>query len=198
MRTDPRQSALLVVDIQEKLAPAVRHSQAVIANTRMLVEAAGHLEIPVYFTEHCPNRIGHTVSPLLDAAPRDAIVFTKTHFSAVADPACGGQLQTIPQKHIAVAGTETHVCVLQTVLDLKTSGFEPRLVTDAVSSRYANDKHFAIERVVAAGVVPTTTETTMFEWLEHAEHDAFRAILELVKRPKSTELCNDTGTAPAG
>ena len=196
MKTDPRQAALLVVDIQEKLAPAVRNSEAVIATTRMLIEAASLFQVPIYFTEHCPDRIGHTVPPLLNAAPGDATVFAKTHFSAVADPVCGGQLQSIPQKHIAVAGTETHVCVLQTVLDLNSSGFEPRLVTDAVSSRYANDQHFAIERAVAAGVIPTTTETIMFEWLEHADHDSFRAVLELIKRPKFPSLSGDTGAAP--
>jgi len=171
---------LLVVDVQERLAPAVLEREQVIANAGRLVRAATRLQIPVLMTEHCAAKIGPVVPGLRDLVPEDAVL-PKAYFAAAREPACAARFSKLQRSQCVVAGMETHVCVLQTAITLKAAGYHPRVVGDAVSSRRASDKEMALERLRDAGIGLVTTEMVIFEWLERGDDLAFGDLLPLIK-----------------
>lgn len=179
MLIDRHQSLLLIVDIQEKLAPAIHDGAAAIANNRRLLAAAGRLGVPVLVSEQYVRGLGPTVPDLqpLPAAAR----FDKTHFSCAREPGFLERLAQTGRRQILVTGMETHVCVLQTVLGLLDAGYAVFLIADAASSRTPENRAAAIARASAAGAHIVTTEMVLFEWLECAGTDDFRALLPLIK-----------------
>jgi len=108
-------------------------------------------------------------------------VLEKIHFDAVSEPACTERFAALDRPQAVIAGTEAHVCVLQTALGLKQAGYEPYLVVDAVSSRNATDKAAAVGRLRDAGVSAVTTEMVLFEWLARGDTAEFRDLLPLIK-----------------
>ena len=173
-------SLLLVVDIQEKLAPAIHHADGVIANAVRLLQAARQLAIPAFVSEQYVRGLGISVEAVRVAAV-DARFFDKTHFSCLAEPGILDMLRSAGRQQILLAGTEAHVCVLQTAFDLLTAGFTVFLVADAVSSRTPENRQAAIARMQAAGMHIVTTEMVLFECLRQAGTDQFRALLPLIK-----------------
>lgn len=180
MLIDRHQSLLLVVDVQEKLAPAIHEGAAAIANNRSLLGAADRLGIPVVVSEQYVRGLGQTVSELLPL-PAGAQRFEKMHFSCTREPGFLGLIAATGRRQIIVTGMETHVCVLQTVLGLVAAGYEVCLVKDAASSRTPGNRAAAIARARAAGAGIVTTEMVLFEWLERAGTEDFRALLPLIK-----------------
>lgn len=177
-------SQLVLIDIQEKLLPAMAEPERVVANARKLISAAGRLGVPVTVTEQYPEGIGHTVTALADALGNRAKVMTKLHFSAVREDDIAGHLGGLKRggrPRAIVAGIEAHVCVLQTALDLKDRGFDTFVVADAVDSRVPASLEIALDRMRASGILPVTTEMVLFEWLERAATNEFRALLPLIK-----------------
>jgi nicotinamidase-related amidase len=178
MRTVDRDtSSLLVVDFQSRLMPAIEHGAAVVANAKRLVEAASLFNVPVLFTEQNPRGLGPTVPELAPQA-RDAVALKMT-FDACR--AAGFLERFSGRPDVVVAGCETHVCVLQTVLGLLDAGKRVYLVRDAVGSRRAESKETAIHRLARHGAEIVTTEMVLFEWLGSAEDPRLRAALDLVK-----------------
>ena len=173
-------SLLLVVDIQEKLAPAIHDSEQVTANSVRLLEGARLLGVPAFVSEQYVKGLGSSVAEIRAAAV-DAQFFEKTHFSCAAEPGVVEMLRATGRQQILLTGTETHVCVLQTALGLLAAGFDVFLVADAASSRTPENRQAAIERLRAAGVHIVTTEMVLFEWLHRAATDDFRALLPLIK-----------------
>lgn len=180
MLLDRHQSLLLVVDVQEKLAPAIHEGPAAIANNRRLLGAADRLGIPVIVSEQYVRGLGHTVPDLLPL-PTGAHRFEKMHFSCTREPGFLELIATTGRRQIIVTGMEAHVCVLQTVLGLVAAGHEVHLVEDAASSRTPANRTAAIARARAAGAGIVTTEMVVFEWLERAGTDEFRTLLPLIK-----------------
>ena len=181
-RLDRARSLLLIVDIQERLAPHILHGDALIARSAALLATARRFGIPAVVTEHCPAQIGGIVAGLrrkFDAGE----VFEKTRFGAADHPGFLARLQAIGRRQIVVAGMEAHVCVLQTVLGLAALGYAVTLAGDAVGSRAArqDDRRYALLRMRAAGVVIAGTETVLFEWTHAGDDAAFRDVLALVK-----------------
>ncbi len=197
-------SQLLLVDYQGKLMPAIHDGPGVLSNARRLVQMARLLKVPVFATEENPISLGATV-PELQAllAQAGGKTLAKMSFSAVADGladllrppgrAPQGNARSLP-KHlqkpaqpadgrntIVIAGCETHVCLLQTALDLLDDEFEVWVVTDASSSRTERNRDAAFDRLAGAGAELVTTEMVAFEWLRSAEHPAFDEVLKLVK-----------------
>jgi nicotinamidase-related amidase len=170
-------SALLLVDFQSRLMPAIADGDAVVANAHRLLDAARLLELPVVVTEQYAKGLGPTV-PELDPGP-DVAVFHKTSFDACRMPDFLGVLPD--RQALVVAGCETHVCVMQTALGLIDAGRQVFLVRDAVGSRRAENKEAAIRRLERHGAEIVTTEMVIFEWLERIEHPRFRDALALVK-----------------
>jgi nicotinamidase-related amidase len=167
-------SLLLVVDIQERLAPAINGGQAVLENTLWLARVAQRLEVPVLATVQYPQGLGPLVPELAALLPREAVV-EKSHFSAVAE-GCLDALPDYARRQVVLAGTETHVCVLQTALDLIARGKEVFVVAEAVGSRRPEDKALALERLRQHGAQIVSREMVAFEWLHRAGNDRFRQI----------------------
>lgn len=173
-------SAILVVDMQEKLMGVMKDRYDVIMRTTALVNAAAILSVPVLVTEQYPKGLGHTdkrLAPSLEAAS----FFEKTSFSAVGEPSFVSALEKLGRRHIALAGIETHVCIAQTALDLKVRGYEVTIAADAVTSRKASDRAVALQMLRAAGVTIATVEAIIFQMLEKSGGEEFKKILALVK-----------------
>lgn len=180
MRLRREGSFLLVVDVQQKLAPHVDGHERVIRKSGALLQAAKRLGVPYLLSEHCPEQIGSTVPSLAALVPRERIL-GKVHFACTDEPALFSTLNDLKCKQAVVCGMEGHVCVMQTALGLLERGFQPFLVRDAVGSRREEDRAAAVERVRAAGGVVTTAEAVIFEWLARADIPEFRDVLALVK-----------------
>jgi len=176
-RTD---SLLLVVDIQQKLAPAIHDNERVTANSVRLLEGARQLGIPAFVSEQYVKGLGPSLDAIRNAAT-DARFFEKTHFSCTAEPGILDLLHAARRPQVVLTGTETHVCVLQTAFGLLAAGFEVYLVADAASSRTPENRSAAIERMRTDGVEIVTTEMVLFEWLHQAGTDDFRKFLPLIK-----------------
>jgi len=170
-------TVLLLIDLQERLMPAIYDGETVVARAVRLAEAARLLEVPVCATEQYPAGLGRTVPPLA-AYPR--AVLAKTAFSAVADPGFSDLLPA-GTSEIVVAGCEAHVCVLQTVLGLLEPGRRVLLAADAVGSRDPADRTAAIDRARQHGAEIVTSEMVLFEWLRDAQHPKFREVQNLLK-----------------
>jgi nicotinamidase-related amidase len=168
------QSVLLVVDIQERLLPHIHEGQAVLDNAVWLVKVAQHLGVPVMVTEQYPKGIGHTVAVLRELTFPENVA-EKLHFSCAAAK-CLDRLPGADRPQVVVAGTESHVCVLQTVLDLRAQGKEVFVVADAVGSRKPSDKELALARMRGHGIEIVSREMVAFEWLKQAGTELFREV----------------------
>ena len=148
------------------------------ANTLRLVRAARILDVPVFATEQYPQGLGPTVEPLAKLIPERP---AKTIFHCLGAPGIAEGLVAAGVKHVTLAGIEAHVCVAQTALELLRLGYLVQVPADAVGSRSAIDREFALRRLEHAGAVVTTTEATLFEWLGGSDHPRFKEVSALVK-----------------
>jgi nicotinamidase-related amidase len=180
MLIDQNQSALLVVDIQQKLAPIVHGHEQVISNAEILLKTAVRLNVPVLISEQYPKGLGHTVSELTDLAPKGSVV-EKTSFSCALEKPFATRLAALQRKQVVIAGMESHICVLQTALGLQDEGYVPFVVADATSSRRPESYAIALDRLRSAGVTVVTTEMVMFEWLGRAGTPEFKELSALIK-----------------
>jgi nicotinamidase-related amidase len=172
MRAD--QSALLVVDVQQRLLPHIHDWQRVLGHIDGLVQVAQRLGVPVAATEQYPKGIGHTHAELAARLPAGA-TGEKLHFSCVSGKCLPG-LPGMERPQVVVCGTESHVCVLQTVLELAAAGKQVFVVEEAVGSRDPAHKALALERMRANGITIVCREMVAFEWLAQAGTDQFRDI----------------------
>jgi len=169
--------AFVVIDMQQRLMPAIDAGERAVAKTVLLAEVAEELGVPMLFSEQNPSGLGPTVPQLKPFAGQ---LFAKRHFSAAREP---GFFEHLPsgRKTIVVAGAETHVCVLQTVLGLRECGYGVAVVADAVGSRTPADKEAGLRRMAAHGAEIVTAEMVAFEWLDTCDHPDFKAVIALVK-----------------
>ena len=171
-------TALLVVDIQEKLLPKILQAGEVLRNASFLVNAAKVLGVPVIATEQYPKGLGPTVEPIRGLL---TTVWEKKTFSAVAEGGAIDFLKSDARIKVVVVGIEAHICVMQTVLDLLNQGFHVFVCVDAVSSRYDIDVKIALKRMQQAGAILVTAESCVYEWLETAANPAFKEISGMVQ-----------------
>ena len=203
MLLDLTECQLVLVDYQEKLMPAMADSEAVLANALRLAQAADMLGVPAWGTEQNPSKLGPNAPQLraLCAQTVSKMAFRGEHEGLLEGlrppaPAPAGNARSLPrhlQKNRAAAraqearssivlgGCETHVCLLQTALELLEEEFDVWVVTDACSSRALNNRDAAFDRLASAGVELVTTEMVLFEWLRTAEHPAFKPVHALIK-----------------
>ncbi|HYC01994.1 MAG TPA: isochorismatase family protein [Azospirillaceae bacterium] len=169
--------ALVLVDFQARLLPAIDHGAWVLSRALMLAKAARLLDVPALLTEQNPAGLGRTEPRLAAEVP---VLVEKMSFDSCRAPAF---LEALPRGRntVLVAGLEAHVCVLQTVLGLKAAGRRPVLVADAVGSRHAADKEAALARLRFHGVEVVTADMAVFEWLGDCTHPAFKAALALIR-----------------
>jgi nicotinamidase-related amidase len=169
-------TVLLLVDLQQRLMPAIHDNEVVVARAVRLAEAARLLDVPIFATEQYPAGLGPTV-PALAAYPQK--VMAKTAFSPVGDPDFSSLLPA-GAGEVVVAGCEAHVCVLQTVLGLVGAGRRVVVAADAVGSRDPADRAAAIDRARQHGAEIVTSEMVLFEWLRDARHPRFREVQKLL------------------
>ena len=176
-------TALLVVDVQERLAPLVLDSERVIWNCRRLLDGAKALGVRVAGTEQYPEKLGTTIEPLRSRLPERA---AKLAFSG----ACCSQIFQAWREagifRVLLCGIETHVCIQQTAFDLMATGLQVYIAADAVSARHQADHELALRRLDSAGAVLTSTEAALFEWCREAGTAQFKEIMALAKEPPPT------------
>lgn len=182
MRTNRDHALLLVIDIQDRLAPHVDGSEHIVRRAGALLDAAELFGIPTLLTEHCPASIGPVIEPMRSRFASGEI-FEKTHFGATDHPEFVALVQASGRRQVVVTGMEAHVCVLQTALGLRGEGFEVVVAADAVGSRAVRrrDLELALRRMERAGCTLAGTETVLFEWTGSGVDPRFRAILGAVK-----------------
>lgn len=176
---DPSTSALLVVDVQEKLLPLVQGASSVLANVTLLMDAANRFEVPIVATEQYPAGLGPSVSEVAERLPeaaREKRLFSCRQCRDVFD-----RWHEQRRRQVVVVGIETHVCVQQTVLDLLAMGFDCYVVVDATASRHELDQKIAWQRMEISGAMLTTTESALFEWCADSRHPQFKQISAWVK-----------------
>jgi nicotinamidase-related amidase len=184
MLLNANRSHLLVVDLQARLMPAINEGESVLRHVSILLAAARQLRVPVTMTEQYPKGLGPTVAPVQEALPDDAVTLPKTSFSALREPAIAERLAALRgsgRDQVVVCGTEAHICVLQSALELRSDGLNVFVVADAVSSRSSHSVSAACARLLHAGCHWVTTEMAVFEWMEKAATDDFRALSSLFK-----------------
>lgn len=172
---DSKKSALLLIDVQEKLIPTIRDNSQLIANCVWLLKVAQRLQVPILASEQYAKGLGPTIAQLRELVPQDALM-EKRHFSCVSDPGCLQKIMAVNRSQIVVIGIEAHVCVMQTAMELEAKGKEIYVVADAIASRNDLDKQLAIQRMHAAGISIITKEMVLFEWLHQAGTPEFKEI----------------------
>ena len=175
-------SLLLIIDTQEKFVGAVTGIEDVARRITILTRAAGHLKIPVIVSEQYPKGLGNTLPEILAHLPHGTPVFEKLPFSALDVPEWAEAVRALKREQILLCGVETHVCILQTALDL-IQNLEAQIYVaeDAVSSRKLSDKDSALRRMETHGVQRITTEMAVCEWLRQAGTPDFKALQSLIK-----------------
>lgn len=180
---DAAGSQLVVIDIQDRLAGAMSDTdrERVIRNTGVLLQAADLLSVATVVSEQYPRGLGPTAGVVAERVPAGSPVVEKTCFACSANEGFGTALKGNDRPQVILTGMETHVCVLQTAMELLRGGYQVFVVEDAVCSRSEANHRNALERMRAAGVVVTNTESVLFEWLRDARHEHFKAISALIK-----------------
>jgi nicotinamidase-related amidase len=173
-------AVLVVVDIQERLAVAMSEREKVIANTQHLIEAARLMTLPFLVTEQYPKGLGPTVAEV-KAALTEYAPIEKITFSCCGETSFLDAVAASGRRQIILVGMETHVCVLQTCIDLLRASYDVHVVSDAVCSRSAENFKTALEYMRDAGAVITCTETVLFQLLEKAGSDEFKVISKRIK-----------------
>jgi nicotinamidase-related amidase len=176
----PQETALLMIDFQEKLAAVMKYREEVVRNGRLLIEAAGLLGIPVWLTEQYPQGLGSTLPEIRGLLP-EVQPLVKTHFDCCREPGFLERITRDGRKRFILTGMEAHVCVLLTASGLLRQGFKVQVVRDAVCSRKKTDYQTALEWLREAGAVITTTETVIFQFLERSGTEAFKTLSQKIR-----------------
>lgn len=170
----------VIIDVQEKLLPAIADHEALLARTVAFTTAMKTLGVPLLVSEQYPKGLGPTV-PELRSAVDGVPILVKTAFGCLGDEAFLSALRATGRKTLLLCGIETHVCVLQTALQAREMGLAVHVIEDCVGSRRREDKAAGLARMAAAGCVGSSLEMAVFELLERAGTPLFKAILPLVK-----------------
>jgi len=173
-------SAVLVIDVQERLFPHVHQHQHVLARIDLLLFAAKLMAIPVLLTEQYAKGLGSTIKEIREAIP-GCRPLSKLCFSCVPAPGFKEEIAALRRDQLVLAGIETHVCVAQTALELASEGGDVCVVADATSSRRPLDAQIALRRLELGGLTVSTAEAVVFEWLRRAGTSEFKAIQSRLK-----------------
>lgn len=170
----------LIIDFQERLVPTIAGNRVIIRNTNKLVRGLKVFKVPVYFTQQNTRALGSTVNDLRNTMENFSAV-EKMCFSCFNEPQLEQILKNDNKKYIIIAGVETHICVLQTVLDLLNNNYIPVVVEDCTGSSREREKEVAMWRMRKEGAMLTTSESILYELCNKAGNDDFRELLKLVK-----------------
>ena len=178
---ESRNCVLVVVDVQERLCPAMSSFEDALAAMRRALQVAGILGVDTVITEQYPRGLGPTIPAIHEVVPSSVPVLTKTSFSCWGADGFQAALEKRGAKALVLVGMETHVCVQQTALEAIERGYEVVLLADAVCSRRPQDRECALDLMRVQGVGVTTSEALVFSWLGDAKHPCFKAVSAVVK-----------------
>jgi nicotinamidase-related amidase len=173
-------TALVLVDVQAKLTPAMHAKEILLENLKRLVQGVRILGIPILWTEQNPAGLGPTLPEIAGLLPNRKPV-SKFSFSCCGSEQFRNELNILNRKKMLIAGIEAHVCVYQTAADLIDLGFEVQVIADAVASRTFENKLIGLEKSKSVGACLTSTETVLFELLKDAKSEKFKEIIKIVK-----------------
>ena len=173
-------TALVIIDVQEKLIPAMHDKEALLDGLKKMVKGARVLGLPIVFTEQNPAGLGPTVPEIAELLP-DYKPVSKFSFSSCGTQQFVDELKALNRRSILIVGMEAHVCVYQTAADLVDLNYDVQVVADAVDSRTPENKQIGLEKSKAAGAEITSTEIALFELLKIAKGDTFKEIIKIVK-----------------
>lgn len=177
---DLNNTALIIIDVQGKLADLMYEKETLFKNLTQLVKGAFLLKIPILMTEQNPRGLGPTIPEIMDLLP-DIEPIPKMSFNCCADEEFMERLKKIDRKQLLITGIESHICVYQTAMDLVNMGYEVQVVSDAVSSRVPENRSIALQRMGDAGIKPTSVEMALFELIKTAEYTDFRKLSSIIK-----------------
>ncbi len=180
MRIKRENTAGIIIDIQERLYPFIHDNENLTKNTVRLIQGLKVLQVPIIVTEQYSKGLGNTIKPVQEALG-DYAHIEKGSFSCCGSDEVCSVMKNADRKNIIICGIESHVCVLQTTIDLLSMGYQPVLIEDCVSSRNPNDKRIAVERMRQEGAIISTYESILFELLEVSGTEMFKAISKIVK-----------------
>jgi nicotinamidase-related amidase len=177
----PESTALVVIDLQEKLAPAIDGIGGVLENTRKLLQLASILKLKTFVTTQYEKGLGATlpeIASLVEATPHD-----KVCFGCLGDPGIRGELgqALVPGQTLLLAGIESHICVMQTALGALEAGYNVHVAADATGSRTTANASIGIERMREAGAVISSTEMAIYELLGDSRRPEFKQMLAYLK-----------------
>jgi nicotinamidase-related amidase len=178
---DRRRAVLVVVDIQERLLPAIFEKERVVKNTLLLMKAAELLDVPVVLTTQYRKGLGEILPEVRAAAPA-AEPLDKVSFGCFGDAGFEARLQALSGRdQLVVTGIESHICVTQTVLGALASGYQVHVAADAVSSRTSANWQVGLRRMEKAGALVSSAEMALYELLRRSDGAAFKQLLPLLK-----------------
>ena len=180
MRILRENSIGLVIDIQERLVPAMEESEVFVENSKMLIQGLQILGLPLLVTQQYTRGLGETIDEIKELIS-DFQYIEKKDFSCCDEPVFAEKLAASGAKNVIICGIESHVCVLQTAIDLKAAGYNPVVVFDCVSSRSFDSVDLAAERFRYEGIMMTSCESVLFELTRGAGAPEFKEISKLVK-----------------
>lgn len=177
---DRDQAVLVVVDVQERFVDHIFEFDAMVDVIDKAIDGAQQLGLPILVTEQYPAGLGRTVKKLTDRLAGSA-VFEKTRFSSAGSADFISSLAALKRRQVLLCGIETHVCISQTAHDLIARGYDVHLIEDGISSRHFENKTIGLKKIYKAGAIPSSLEMAMFELLQDARADKFKAIQALIK-----------------
>jgi hypothetical protein len=180
MRLLKQDAIVLGVDFQEHLVPILADKELFIANSARFLKGVGLLGLPILVSEQYPKGLGPTVAPIKEAAG-DAHYLSKRSFSCCDEPAIVSALEQSGKKTVVLLGCETHICVMQTAVDLKAAGYDVAVVADCCASRFPQNRDLGLQRMEKEGVIVTGSESLLFELLRDSRAPEFKAVQALVK-----------------
>lgn len=181
MRIESGETAVIAIDYQEKLVPAMNNSEKWIDRSVMLLKGLAAMKLPVILTQQYTKGLGETIADVryIDGMPDG---MEKISFSCIMNQQISKKLDRMNVDNVILCGCEAHICVLQTAIDLVSEGYDVYIVADCVASRSETDKQYAITRAVQEGVKITSAEAVLYELMQSASHEAFKYISALVKQ----------------
>ena len=172
-------TVFVLVDMQEKLLPAMYGADVLISNSNILVKAANVLKIPLIVTEQYPKGLGKTSERI--QLPSGSYVIEKISFGCFGSEDFMAKLKKLKRKSLVLFGVEAHVCILKTALEALNRGYEVHIAADAIASRTAENRSVAIERMRQSGAYIVPTETVLFQLMDKSGTDEFKALSRLIR-----------------
>ena len=180
MRIQIEDTLMVAVDFQEKLLPAIYDQEEILRKSEFLIRGLKELGVECFMTTQYAKGLGYNVSSIVELIGEDNN-FDKISFGIYMDEQIKKKIDESGKKYIIIAGTEAHICVLQSVIDLAAAGYVPVLITDCIGSRHPGDKEAALLRANQEGAILTSAESLLYELMASAKHPHFKEISKLVK-----------------